>query len=115
MTLHSNRKCICNCYLILFHFSQTILIDYSTICIVYTPDKLSVCTGVAMKLSLTNKNVEQANFAQVSHELESDYARSQFNYEIEQLYMYRFRDSRAIPFGLLFISFPTKFTLASYT
>lgn len=67
------------------------------------------------EVSLTNKNVEQANFAQVSHELESDYARSQFNYEIEQLYMYRFRDSRAIPFSLLFISFPKKFTLASYT
>lgn len=38
-------------------------------------------------VSLSNKNVEQPNgFSQVSHELESDYARFQFNYEIEQLY-----------------------------
>lgn len=38
-------------------------------------------------VSLSNKNIEQPNgFSQVSHELESDYAQFQFNYEIEQLY-----------------------------
>lgn len=45
------------------------------------------CQCTDFDVSLSNKNVEQPNgFSQVSHELESDYARFQFNYEIEQLY-----------------------------
>lgn len=71
------------------------------------------CQCMDFDVSLSNKNVEQPNgFSQVSHELESDYARFQFNYEIEQLYTGFV--ITLLTFGLLFISFPVNPVLHSY-